>query len=167
MKVLTIKDLRDLEPCYDPSKYLSEDWSGTIVDFLKIDEIPFEDRLWAVLRSDFVSDKLMRLFAVFCARQVQHLIKDRRSLAAIYVAESFANGNSNIKELNNARVEAHAAARYVPNRDAYVAAWAATCTDARYAALSAAINSSIYAQKDKLIEMIGVENEMVREKESV
>ena len=33
-----------------------------------------------------------RLFAVACARQVQHLMTDPRSIAALDVAERFANG---------------------------------------------------------------------------
>jgi hypothetical protein len=87
MKTLTIADIRNLRPCYDPIKFLPETWSGTIIDILDIKECSFEDRLWVILHTEFVSDKLMRLFAVWCARQVQHLITDARSIVALDVAE--------------------------------------------------------------------------------
>jgi len=88
MKQITIKMIRDWDPCYDPVKgksKLPEDWSGTVLDMLDL-KIPFDDRLWVITRTELVSEKLMRLFAVWCARQVQHLMKDERSLKALDVA---------------------------------------------------------------------------------
>lgn len=49
MKTFTYKDLMSWKPCYEPNRYLSEDWSGTAVDILKKEVIPFNDRLWVVL----------------------------------------------------------------------------------------------------------------------
>ncbi|HWQ96262.1 MAG TPA: hypothetical protein VN368_02705, partial [Candidatus Methylomirabilis sp.] len=40
-----------------------------------------------------------RLFAVWCALQVKHLMTDPRSLAALEVAERFANGQATKAEL--------------------------------------------------------------------
>ena len=140
MKVLTIHDLRSYEPCYDPSKYFPEDWSGTIIDIVIDERIPWEDRLWAVMRNDLLSDKLMRLFAVWCARQVQHLMKDERSLKALDVAENFANGLATKEEL---------AAAWVAARDA---AWVAARVAAWVAARDA--RDARDAQKDHLVLMI-------------
>lgn len=51
-------------------------------------------------------DREIRLFAVWCARQVQHLIKDPRSLNALDVAERYANGRATIDELYDASMAA-------------------------------------------------------------
>ena len=136
MLKFTIHDVRKLKPCYDPNKWLAEDWSGTIVDLLDDKRITFPDRLWVILRTDFVSEKLMRLFAVWCARQVQHLMKDERSLRALDVAEAFANGLTTKEELAAARAAAMDAAR--------AAAWDA----AGDAAMAAAMNAAGAAARD-------------------
>jgi hypothetical protein len=44
-------------------------------------------------------DKEIRLYAVWCARQIQHLMSDPRSLAALDVAEAYAHGNATDAEL--------------------------------------------------------------------
>ena len=76
-----------------------------------------EDCLWC-LRSVPEHDREWRLFAVWCARKVQHLMTDPRSIAALDVVERFANGEATAEELAAAR-----AARAA--RDAGAAAWAA------------------------------------------
>jgi hypothetical protein len=134
MKVISIETLRSYSPCYDPSKYFPEDWKGTVLDIIVDERIPWEDRLWATMRSDLVSEKLMRLFAVWCARQVQRLMKEERSLKALDVAEDFANGKATREELTAARD----------------AAWDA----ARDAARAAARDAARDAQKDQMVLMI-------------
>lgn len=57
-----------------------------------------DDALWC-LRAVDGYDKEIRLYAVWCARQVQHLMTDKRSLDALDVAEAFANGKATKKEL--------------------------------------------------------------------
>ena len=138
MKQIDMKYIRSLGPCYDPIKHISEDWTGTAVDLLKMDGVPFLDRLWVVLRTDLVSEKCMRLFAVWSARQVQHLMTDPRSIAALDIAERFANGEATNEELLAARDAACAAAwaaTWDAERDA---AWAATWDAERDAACAAA-----------------------------
>ena len=116
MKIFTIEDIRSWKPCYDPGRHLPEDWSGTAADLLKLDTIPPQDRLWVVLREEVIDAKTLRLFAVWCARQIEHLFTDDRSKQAIEVAERFANGQATDEELAAARVAAW---------DAWTAAWAA------------------------------------------
>ena len=130
MKKFTIETIRSFEPCYDPGRHISEDWQGTIIDILDDKRIPLQDRLSVILRTDFVSEKLMRLFAVWCARQVQHLMKDQRSINALDVAEKFANGKVSKEELKDASAAARAAAR--------AATWAVSRDAARHAARYAA-----------------------------
>ena len=67
-----------------------------------------DDALWC-LRAVDGHQREMRLYAVECARSVQHLMTDKRSLDAIDVAERFANGKATQQELNAARAAAGAA----------------------------------------------------------
>ena len=60
------------------------------------------------LRTVEGKEKELRLYAVWCARQVQHLMADQRSLDALDVAERFANGEATQEELTNARISADA-----------------------------------------------------------
>lgn len=178
LKYFDIEDIRSWKPCYDPMKYLPENWRGTALTILKNEAIPFADRLWVVCRSEIASDRTLRLFAVWCARKVQHLMSDKRSIDAIEVAERFANGQATQAELDSARTAAREAARDVVGmatiwaaaqaaaysaagdaareaaRDAAkVASWAAG--DAAWDATSdAATATAQAAQREKLIEML-------------
>ena len=91
------------------------------------------DTLWA-LRCLEGHDRDLRLFAVWCARQVQHLMPDPRSIAALDIAELHAYGLASVAELRAARDVARDVARAAG--DAW-AAWAA-CAAARDAAGDAA-----------------------------
>jgi hypothetical protein len=95
------------------------------------------DALWC-LRAVDGHDREIRLFAVWCARQVQHLMTDQRSIAVLDVAERFAKGEATQAELAAAAYAAYAAAAAAA--DAYAAAayaaYAAAAADA-YAAAAA------------------------------
>lgn len=169
-KQMTIADIRSWRPCYDPTEYLPEGWSGSAIDLLRKEEIPFQDALWVLMRKEIVSDKLMRLFAVWCARQVQHLMKDQRSITAIDVAERFANGDATRSELKAARVDSRIAAEAsggaaleavwaaadAATASAWDDAWNAVEGSAGWAA-SASGEAAEAAQRKKLIEMIKAE----------
>ena len=142
MNAFTIGDIRRLGPCYDPSRYLPEDWSGTALDILAVEECPAADRLWVVLHSGWIPDRTMRLFAVWCARQALALVdnRDPRSVAACDTAERFANGLATDKELASAWVAANAAAS--------AAAWDAASDAASDAARAAAWDAASDAAWD-------------------
>ena len=89
--------------------------------------------VWIALRKGVLTDKELRLFAVFCARQNLHLLTDQRSIDVIDVAERYANGNATDYELQAARF----AARFAANEAAYEAA--------RFAANEAADASARFA----------------------
>ena len=67
--------------------------------------------VWVATKEGVLDDKTLRLFAVWCARRVQHLMKDKRSVATIDVAERFAHGNATAEELATAWYAARDAAR--------------------------------------------------------
>jgi len=90
--------------------------------------------LWVARRPGVLTDRELRLFAVWSARQVQHLMTDARSLAALGVAERYANGEATDEELAAAGDAAWDAAWAA----ARAAAWAAAGAAARDAAWDAA-----------------------------
>ena len=96
-----------------------------------------DDALWC-LRCNCDWDRDSRLFAVWCARQVQHLLTDERSINALNVAERFANGNATREELTAACDAARAAARDAAWDAARAATWDAAWAAARAAAWDAA-----------------------------
>ena len=139
MKTFTIDDIRSWAPCYDPGRHLPENWTGTALDILRMETIPPKDCLWVVCRDGLLSEKIFRLFAVWCARQVQHLMTDSRSLRALDVAEAFAYGKATEDELKDAwTAAAWAAARAAAADDAAKA-------DARAAAAAAADAAAVDA----------------------
>ena len=103
LKTLTWDDFKQYNPCYDPDERYG-DWQGTIIDLLNRDDIPAQDRIWAACH--ILDDKTLRLFAVYCARDVQHLMNDERSLNALNVAEKYAIGQATDNELAAAEAAA-------------------------------------------------------------
>ena len=85
--------------------------------------------VWVATRKGVLTDKELRLFACFCARQNWHLLTDDRSRNSVEVAERFANGNTTKEEL----------------KAAYAAAYAAADADAAYAAAYTAAYAAAYA----------------------
>ena len=166
LKTFTIDDIRSWKPCYDPIKHLPESWSGNAIDILNHDTISPPDKLWVVCREDLIDAKTLRLFAVWCARQVEHLMHDDRSKIALDVAEKFAHGKATAEELTAAWAAAGAAARAAAGDAAWAAAgaaagdaaWAAAGAAARAAAGAAAGDAAWDAAKDaqinQLIKMI-------------
>lgn len=63
-----------------------------------LDAVGLEDALWTC-RAEPQYARLWRLYAVWRARRMQHLMNDPRSLAALDVAERYANGQATDAEL--------------------------------------------------------------------
>ena len=136
MITTTLNRIRERQPC-------TNGWQ-TLLAYLgktKADDEPLpyavilksnglDDALWCC-RAEPQYEKEWRLYAVWCARQVQHLMTDPRSIAALDVAERFANGGATQTEMEAARDAAGDAA-------AGGAMWAAKWTAARTAAMWAA-----------------------------
>jgi hypothetical protein len=107
-----------------------------------LDSNGLDDALWC-LRAVDGHEKEMRLYAVWCARQVQYLMKDQRSLDAIDAAERFVNNDATKDELTASRDAAWAAwdAAWDAAGDAAGAAWAAA-RDAAWAAARTAAGAA-------------------------
>jgi hypothetical protein len=144
----TLKAIKEHSPCSEGLKKLLKHLGKTkcdeeplpLVEILKSNGL--DDAIWC-LRS--VDHKSVRLYAVACAREVQHLMTDERSLKALDVAEAYANGKATEEEMEQARSAACDAtdAAYAATKAAcevakatYYAAKAAC--DAAYAAYAAA-----------------------------
>ena len=120
----TLNKIRKYEPCADGwqkllaylGKTKSDDEPLSLVAIL--DSNGLDDAIWC-LRAVEGHDREILLYAVWCARQVQHLLTDKRSLDALDVAERYANGEATEDELTAAKDAAWAA------EDAAWAAWAA------------------------------------------
>ena len=159
----TLKKIRDAKPCEEGWKYLLKHLNKKKADskplplsvILEINGL--DDTLWA-LRSVPEYNNLWRKYAVWCARQVQHLMTDQRSLDALDVAWRHSEGEATDGELAVAQDAAEAAAWYVVGATARAAAWAtagATAGDAVWAAAWAtAGDAARAAQTEKLRQII-------------
>lgn len=83
-----------------------------------VEAVGLEAALWCC-RAEPKYDRTWRLFAVWCARQVQHLMQDQRSINALDVSERYANGQATDQELE----EAWEAARSVARTFSLESAW--------------------------------------------
>ena len=165
MKLLTFQDIADMNPRkkHWPSKYIPETWTGTILDVLRLPNVAATEKLWVACR--VLDDKVLRLFAVDCARRALSRIDkpDARSLAAVNVAEAFAHGNATTEELKTAAAAAYAAyaasaasaasaAAYAASAE-YAASAAAYAASAEYA-IPSVVDSDTFEERNKQIEQL-------------
>lgn len=112
----TLKAIRKHSPCEEGwtkllrtlNKTKADDEPVSIIQIL--DSNGLDDALWC-LRAVDGHDREIRLYAVWCARQVEHLMTDPRSRDALDVAERHANGQASNRELDAAYAAARDAAR--------------------------------------------------------
>ena len=107
--------------------------------------------IWIATRRGVVADNQLRKFAVWSARQVQHLMTDQRSIEALNIAERFAEGDATDSELAVALDAARAAAWSEAWASAGAAAGDAAWYAARYAAgyaAGAAARAAAWAEGD-------------------
>ena len=138
----TLNKIKEYDPCsYGWEKLLKSlnktEADNEPLDFLHIlNSNGLGDCVWA-MRSAPEYDREWRLFSIWCARQVQHLMTDERSVNALNVSERFANGEASSEELAAAMAAAWAAAG-AAGAAAGDAAWAAAWAAAGAAAMDAA-----------------------------
>jgi hypothetical protein len=154
----TLNQIRVHHPCRDGWEKLLRGLNKTASDdeTLWIDQVldhnGLDDALWC-LRAVDGCDKEIRLYAIWCARRVQHLMTDPRSVAALDVAERYARGEASDEELSAAgEAAAMWSARWAA-AEAMSAALAAARWAARWsaaAAAAAARNTERAAQAEEL-----------------
>jgi hypothetical protein len=94
--------------------------------------------IWVATRKAVLTDSELRRFAVWSARQVQHLMTDPRSVATLDVAERYAEGAATDEEMAAARAAARAAVNSAASAEDYAAAYA----EARAAAWAAVYDTA-------------------------
>ena len=112
---ITLELINSFTPCYNPEDIgFTKDLELTPLEFIEQFEEKVEskdDIFWLLCRNEFMSDKDLRLFAVWCAREALKLIEnpDKRSIEACNVAEKYANGEATVEQLAVAMAAAMAA----------------------------------------------------------
>lgn len=179
--------IRKLNPCYDPSEVVKDEneklpvreW---VLKYRSLVKDP-SDIVWLLCNEYFMSDKDLRLFAVWNARKALALVEnpDIISLNACNIAERFANGEATREELlaaedgaldawaaredadwNTTKSAARATARASTLPEARTAAWSAARNNARTAYLNAAkdatkddaINNARYAARSEQLDQL-------------
>ncbi len=151
MITTTLERIRAYSPCAEGWQKLLKGLGKTRVDDepLQFSEIlrinGLDDALWCC-RAEPQYAKEWRLYAVQCARQVQHLMTDPRSLAALDVAERYASGEATAEEL--------AAAGDAARGAAWAAAWDAAGCAARDAAWAAARDAARAEQATNFLRLV-------------
>ena len=166
----TLNKIRKNHPCADGwekilkhlGKTKADDESLALTEILESNGM--DDAIWCLCAVDN-SERDSRLFAVWCARQVQHLMEDHRSINVLDIAERFANGEATAEDMAAARDAAGEASRAAALDAAGSAAWDAARATARAAAWeasraaawdaagSAAWDAAGSAQRDMFIAM--------------
>lgn len=86
--MLTIDDIRSLNCCYDPTKYLDENWEGSVLDIVNMSKVPSRDRLWVVCREQFIGTYTLRLLEAISGKQA-HTDPNIRACQLAYGYDSY------------------------------------------------------------------------------
>jgi hypothetical protein len=171
---ITLQKIKDAGPCTNGWATVLKSKGGTKADFAAefpltdvIESNRLDDVLWC-LRCLPEHNRIWRKYAVWCARQVEHLMTDQRSKNALDVADRHADGLATDDELAASWAAAWEAAWEAAGAAAGAAAgeaaWAAAGAAARVAAgaaarvapaaWAAAREAARVAQKQKLTEVL-------------
>ena len=147
---------------------LRPEW--TALDVLALPYVSAQDKLWSVLREEFLPAAHLHEFACRCAEYALTFVKehDSRSIEAIAAKRAWVRGEITDEELKAAReaareaagadagAAAHVAAR-VAARAARAAVWEAAGAAALYAAWDVAWAAAWEHEADMLVELINEE----------
>ena len=129
--MITLGEIHKHNPCAEgwrkllkaKGKTVADDDQFPLSDILHTNDL--DDCLWALRCTPESYHGLWRKFAVWAARQVEHLMEDERSKIALDVAWRRSNGEATDEELDAAWAAAGAAARAAAGASAWAAAGAA------------------------------------------
>ena len=126
--IITYDLIDSLRPSfYDLKKRINIglDYSDTIPNFIREYRQTIKDKgvIQQILcRKEFMTDKELKEYAIWCVREVQNLMSDKRSIIAIDIAEGYLHSKVTQEELFNTFNNAKAAARQANLGTAYRAA---------------------------------------------
>ena len=147
MKTVTPEQFKEFGPCwletaagrkrYARVAAMRDEWSA--LDVLALDGVSNKDKLWAVLREEFIDAPVLHEYACRCAEYALTFVRepDSRSIAAIEAKRKWLRGEISNDDLTAARAACDAACD--ANAAARAAAWAAI------AAANAAANAAAWA----------------------
>ena len=139
MKIVTVEQFKKFSPFWleaaeGREKFariaaIKNEW--TALDVLNLPDVSAQDKLWSVLREEFIDAPILHEFACRCAEYALSFVEspDPRSIAAIVAKRKWVHGEITDAELDSA----HYAAMYAA-RDAVLAAAQDTARDAAWAA---------------------------------
>ena len=153
MNTVTYEEFLEFDPCWlkyvdgaERIKAYFDRFGGRMsaLDILNLDDVSAVDRLWSVLREEFMPAPTLHEFACVCAECALSLIEnpDPRNVKAIEVKRAWMRGEATAGELAAAWEAAYDAAWDAASDAAYDAAWAASdaaweaASDAAWAAAS-------------------------------
>ena len=150
MKTVTPEQFKEFGPCwletaegrkrYARVAAMRDEWSA--LDVLALDGVSNKDKLWAVLREEFIDAPVLHEYACRCAEYALTFVRepDSRSIAAIEAKRKWLRGEISNDDLTAARAAAAAAwaAAGAAADAAARAAWVAARAAARVAAWTAA-----------------------------
>ena len=175
MKTVTPEQFKEFGPCwletaagrkrYARVAAMRDEWSA--LDVLALDGVSNKDKLWAVLREEFIDAPVLHEYACRCAEYALTFVRepDSRSIAAIEAKRKWLRGEISNDDLTAARAAAaRAAAAWAVNAaanaaraaaawDANAAAWAAAAWAANAAANAAAWEHEVKLLKELLREV--------------
>lgn len=166
MKTLTLEQIVEFTLCCIEDKEQTaklyeigarqKEWSALDVLSLHKKEVRSADKLWLVLREDFIDAPILHEFACKCAEAALALVTnpDPRSIAAIEAKRKWLKGEIDDSALADARDAAWDAGWNAGDDDraanldvACAAAWNSTKNDARNAACATACDAAWTASK--------------------
>ena len=158
MKTVTVEQFKSFRPCWLETAEgraklariaaIRDEW--TALDVLNLPDVSADDKLWSVLREEFIDAPILHEFACRCAEYALSFVDnpDPRSIAAIDAKRKWLRGEIKDKELRAARDAARDAAWAAAWAAAWYAAWAAADAAAGDAAWYAASAAAMYAARD-------------------
>ena len=150
MKTVTPEQFKEFGPCwletaegrkrYARVAAMRDEWSA--LDVLALDGVSNTDKLWAVLREEFIDAPVLHEYACRCAEYALTFVRepDSRSIAAIEAKRKWLRGEISNDDLTAARAAAWDAA-WAAADAACAAAWDAAC-DAAWDAACAAYDTA-------------------------